>query len=397
MILYSNRNIFFYFMIVFSYFYVTCEVKSQEDTLSQSIIQKINKFIARSKYNSTEQPLFVSGCYTKNYKYQEYINSYDGRIKYILIIIGDIAELVEIAKDNLFQIGWAEYLHDEKDFYFEAQGGMWSSARSSDIFNNLVESNFKVLGNQVDSVTLYQIASRQKCDIAYVSLNLYVRFYEHVDPWTGETVSVERVPEKRLNESTLAALSNWRNAHGMPWSTTGHATELTVWDQHRHSVRLGVAALLMTVQLWKELLDTIDGVAREEGLSRREWAQRHISEFAGLSDRFLFWESFAWFTGRHYREGALPAPAERLLARMASGAHLADVAADEEGGFWSDETPLAERLPSILQSLETARSSAPPDPAAAERPIAGFDVRYFLDRRKLELQRAGTWTAEEPQ
>jgi hypothetical protein len=282
---------------------------------------------------------------------------------------------------------------DEKDFFIEAQGGMWSLLRTNDIFKHLIKSDFNVVSSNLDAEILLKIASKRECDISYVSLNLYRRFYEHVDPWTGVTISVAHVPEKRLDRTMLRALAAWRNAHDMPWSTAVHDPEFDEEQQHFHSIRMGIAGLLMTIPIWQEFGAAIMDAAELEGLSKLDWAKRHISEFAGLNDRFLLWDSFAWFTAPSYEEGNLPTRVEQILARIATGKHLQDKSAEErDAGFWVQETPLSERLPTIMQSLDAARQRLQPSNVKSGVYTAGFDVRYFLDRRKLEQQRAGPWT-----
>jgi len=332
----------------------------------------------------TEAPAFVSGCVTRDDPHIE-----DG-VRFALIVSERSGVFFQIQNGDAHARSGVRYEADTGEFRLvDPLGGLWSRSFISDVVKSLRYGKFRLEKTPSQDVVT-EIADGRVCDIAYLSLHHYDRFYEHVDPRTGDTVAVDHVPQRRLDSKLLQQLKSWRNEYGMPWSAAGHDSELTISGQHFHSVRLGIAGLLTTAQLWKELIDTIDGVARKQGLSRFEWAQRHISHFAGLNDRFLLWESFAWFASPHYEAGSLPSAAERLLARMERAEHLeAAVSAGEHPGFWAQEIPLSERLPDILRSLRQASKRHDKTAPQEWHPLAGFDVRYFLDWRKLERQRAG--------
>ena len=335
-------------------------------------------------------PSFVSACTVWNDPHLR-----DG-YSFVLIINGNSGSLFRLANKTIEPLSGVRYDPNNQNFRLEDPvSGMWTILSSSDIMKHLSLKEFHLLSN-IDIQELSDVAELYICDIAYVSLHLYDRFYEHVDSWTGETLAVAHVPDRKLDARTIEDLKSWRNIHGMPWSAAGHGPDLTDWEQHSHSVRLGIAGLLTTIQAWQDFTEVIRETAELEGLSALQWAQRHISQFAGLSDRFLLWDSFAWFTAPYYETGSLPLRAEKLLEQMARGAHLADLAEDEKGGFWVEQVPVAQRLPDILKSLEAGQNAIPPLDMAMERWIAGFDVRYFLDRRKLELQRLGAGAEIKP-
>lgn len=332
----------------------------------------------------TEAPAFVSGCVTRDDPHIE------DRVRFALIVSELTGVFFQIQNGDAHARSGIRYEPDTGEFRLvDPLGGLWSRSFISDVVKSLRHGKFRLeKAPSQDVVT--EIADGRICDIAYVSLHRYDRFYEHVDPRKGETVVVDHVPQRRLDSDLLQQLKSWRNEYGMPWSAGGHDSELTISGQHFHSVRLGIAGLLTRAKLWKELIDTIDRVARKEGLSRFEWAQRHISHFAGLNDRFLLWENFAWFTSPHYEAGSLPSAVEQLLPRVGRAEHLkAAVSAGEHVGFWAQETPLSERLADILRSLEQASKRHGKAGKQERHPQAGFDARYFLDWRKLERQRAG--------
>ena len=265
----------------------------------------------------------------------------------------------------------------------EPLGGAWSIRFLSDIANALNTGPFTRLeGFTREELTA--LAARRGCDIAYVKLDLYEHFYEQVDPWTGATVDDARVPLRRLDGAILARLKAWRNAYGVPWSTVVYSSDLTLGDVHNHSVRLGIASLLTTDDSWRELERVLRQAAQAEGQTLQEWATRHVSQFASLDGRFLYWACFAWYTGPQYVAGRLPRQAELLLEKMARLEHLAGA---ERVGFWEEDVPIAARLPTLRVSLERARRKAPAATMEDALPIAGFDVRYFLDRAKLEARR----------
>ncbi len=262
-------------------------------------------------------------------------------------------------------------------------GGTWSINFLTDVANALNIGPFTELKTFTRN-ELMAVAARRICDIAYVRLDLYERFYERVDPWTGVTVDDVHVPLRRLDEATLARLETWRNPYAVSWSTAIRASDLSIGDVHNHSVRLGIASLLTTLDSWENFERIIAQIAQAEGLTPDAWAARHVSHFASLDRRFLFWECFAWYTSPYYVAGSLPREAEALLERMA---HLDHLEGAERVGFWHEDVPIAVRLPAIRASLARARRSGSARMAGPRLPVAGFDVRYFLDAVKLEDQR----------